>query len=324
MSGKATMEPIVSVIVPVYNAEPYLERCVTSVLNQSYRSLELILVDDGSSDNSLRICEEYRRQDKRVILHHQENQGVSSARNAGMLLASGEYLTFVDADDALAPNAMETAVKLFKQHDADVVNYGWNMIRENSNHLERVFGKTEVQDSIPGVLKELLTHYSAYGGGYPWNKVWRRDGTKGLLPFDVDLYYFEDLEWVVRMLLKVGKIVVCTECLYDYYIRENSVTRSPEQAERRELGYHHSIEKIIDDLSVLPELQEWFSNKYYPEIVNGIITAFRKHHKKVRIYLFSRLHQVKKKLLKSRQVGINIKLRCLILLLLSNEPRTGI
>lgn len=319
MNKEVTMEPTVSIIVPVFNAEPYLDRCITSVLNQSYRALELILVDDGSSDKSQLICEKYRRQDDRVILHHQENQGVSSARNTGLFLASGEYLTFADADDSLAPNTLETAMRLFQQYDADMVTYGWNIVHENGSSTEQVFEKFEIQSNISSVLKNLLMHYSSYGGGYPWNKVWKRDSAafpENFLPFDQNLYYFEDLEWVVRMLLKVRKIVVCPECLYDYYIRENSITRSPKQAERRELGYHHSIERIIEDLSVLPELQKWFSNKYYPEIVNGIITASRKHQEKVTRYLFPRLQQVKKDLLKSKQININIKLRCLILLLL--------
>ena len=211
MNKEVTMEPTVSIIVPVFNAEPYLDRCITSVLNQSYRALELILVDDGSSDKSQLICEKYRRQDDRVILHHQENQGVSSARNTGLFLASGEYLTFADADDSLAPNALETAMRLFQQYDADMVTYGWNIVHENGSSTEQVFEKFEIQSNISSVLKNLLMHYSSYGGGYPWNKVWKRDSAafpESFFPFDQNLYYFEDLEWVVRMLLKVRKIVV--------------------------------------------------------------------------------------------------------------------
>ena len=111
---------MVSVIVPVYKVEPFLRRCVDSLLSQTYQNLEIILVDDGSPDRCGQICDEYAAQDARVKVIHKENGGVSSARNAGIEAAAGEYVTFVDSDDWVEPWAYQILRQLIVEHDADV------------------------------------------------------------------------------------------------------------------------------------------------------------------------------------------------------------
>lgn len=273
-------------------------------------------MDDGSTDGSGAVCDDLARRDSRVRVIHQKNAGVSAARNAGLSESSGAYLTFVDSDDALVPHALETALEYLSCHDADVVTYGWMCHISGENRIESCSEPFSRQEDISEVLRQILMHYSAFGGGYPWNKLWRTERllSEGDIPrFDPELYYFEDLEWVVRMLLRVRTIAVCPECLYDYRIYGGSVSRDPSKAEYRELGYHRSIEQIIADLAVLPELQQWFSMKYAPEIVNGIIGAVKNRQPMLRDYLSLRLREIKKALLRADVVSCNIKFRCRVL-----------
>jgi glycosyltransferase involved in cell wall biosynthesis len=115
------MESLVSVIVPVYNVEQYLDRCLRSIVEQSYKSLEIIIVNDGSKDDSEEICLEYQRQDARVKYYVQENSGVSAARNTGLKYATGEYVTFVDSDDYLGKDSLLEAVKAIRSENADML-----------------------------------------------------------------------------------------------------------------------------------------------------------------------------------------------------------
>ena len=305
------MDELVSIIVPVYNTGEYLAPCVESLIAQTYQNLEIILVDDGSTDGSGAICDDFACRDERIKVIHQKNSGVSAARNAGLKAALGDYLTFVDSDDLLVPSALETAMRYLRENDADVVTYGWKKLCSNASENEEVSAPFEVRTDIPAVIREILEHYSAYGGGYPWNKLWRRN--TGICEFAPELYYFEDLEWVIRMLLRIHKSVVCQECLYRYRIHAGSVSQDPAKTERRELGYHHSIERIIDDLACLPDLQSWFSGKYAPEIVNGVVFAVRNHHILLHRYLSDRLRSQRSSILRSRAISAKTKFRCLAL-----------
>lgn len=311
------MEHLISVIVPVYNPGGYLAPCLESLIAQTYRNLEMILVDDGSTDGSGAVCDAFARLDGRIKVIHQQNSGVSAARNAGLEIASGDYLTFVDSDDALIPRAMETALEYLLEHGADVVTYGW--LKQYEDHAEDCRMEFEVTEDISGVIRQILMQYSAYGGGYPWNKLWRRETVLydcRAPEFAPELYYFEDLEWVVRMLLYARKLVVCPEVLYRYRVHSGSVSNDPAKHERRELGYHRSVERIIRDLAPLTELQSWFEMKYAPEIVNGVRFAVKNRYPELRSYLSDRLNEVKGVLLRSDAVSANIKFRCRCLQLL--------
>ncbi len=116
--------PQISVIVPVYKVEPYLRRCVDSILNQTYRDFELILVDDGSPDNCGKICDEYAAQDSRVTVIHKKNGGLSSARNAGLDIAKGEYVTFIDSDDQVAQSYLEYLFRIAEDNEAEISTCG--------------------------------------------------------------------------------------------------------------------------------------------------------------------------------------------------------
>lgn len=210
-----------SIIIPVYNAEEYLDRCLESVVDQSFTSYEVILVDDGSSDSSPLICDRYSATDPRFRTIHKANGGVSSARNAGLNLAKGEYVMFVDSDDALLPDALE---RMFEEVvDEDVV----------------IGGYTTYIGGIPG--KEVLPLKTcSYRGGEmacffednikrncemldaPWSKMFRRK-TIGDLRFCEDLSYAEDKLFVFGFLSICNSARTCAAPVYAYHIRPGSL-----------------------------------------------------------------------------------------------------
>lgn len=156
------MAQLVSVIVPIYQVEPYLEKCVDSILAQTYSELEVILVDDGSPDNCGAICDRYAEQDTRVHVVHKENGGVSSARNAGLDAASGTYVMFTDADDCPDPDLVETMVRALEQNDADLVTVDFRAVTP-SGTKEKIMS---LQDSVRSTEKpDLLKDSQILGGG---------------------------------------------------------------------------------------------------------------------------------------------------------------
>ena len=155
----------VSIIIPVYNVEKYLDKCLKSVLNQTYKNIEIIVINDGSTDNSLKICKKYK--DKRIVLIDKENGGVSSARNKGLELASGKYITFVDSDDWLELDAIENMVSFIEKENVDFVRFCYQTagVRQNSvseaenkyigSEISR-FTEKLISSEMPGYLPILM------------------------------------------------------------------------------------------------------------------------------------------------------------------------
>ena len=125
------MENMISVIVPVYNVEKYLDDCIESIVSQSYTNFELILVDDGSPDNCPKKCDGWAKKDKRIKVIHKENGGVSSARNAGIDAASGEFIMFIDSDDTIRQGCFERSVEMITKHDADIYFFGYTTTKQS-------------------------------------------------------------------------------------------------------------------------------------------------------------------------------------------------
>lgn len=306
----------VSVIVPVYNTSPYLPRCIESITQQNYKNIELLLIDDGSTDDSLEVCRKYMQKDNRIKVIHQENGGVCSARNKGLREMRGDYFLFVDSDDALETNIIADAVRCFTQHpSADMVVFGW----------KKIFGNGQTESYLPSAacvcdmesaVKTLLEHYNGYGGGYP-NKLWKTAAFPGTVPeYDESLFYFEDMEWMTRMFLGIKSFACLEQNGYLYYIRGDSTTFRTDNSERKEYGYHMAALQIAEDLSVCPAVQEWYRELYYPQIVNGVIHAWQKQYTSLGKWLLAQMRNVSKFILTSDRMLFKIKIRCFILSLL--------
>ena len=210
-----------SIIIPVYNAESYLARCLDSIFEQSFTSYEVILVDDGSTDSSSLICDRYSSTDPRFRTVHKKNGGVGSARNAGMNLAKGEYVMFVDADDALLPDALESVMEQVTGEDLVVGGYtaffGGIPGREVHPSGERAYGSGSIDSFFQTNVRrgnDLIE--------VSWAKLFRRKAL-GDLCFREDLNYGEDRLFVLNFLASCSSLRTCSVAVYAYHNRPDSL-----------------------------------------------------------------------------------------------------
>lgn len=212
---------MISIIVPVYNTEKYLGKCIDSILSQSYNIFELLLIDDGSTDASGQICDDYCRKDHRIRVFHQENGGVSAARNQGLKECIGDWILFVDADDELYEDSLENLLNnLCSQKDLIVGGFRKysefdKIVYENSNQICVDINANEM---IRMMYKPV---YSCYDG-YLWNKLFRRDIIENnSISFEEKIYFNEDRLFIVNYLVHCkGQIKYDTTPVYKYYERE--------------------------------------------------------------------------------------------------------
>jgi len=214
---------MVSVIVPVYKAELYLGKCLDSIINQTYRNLEIILVDDGSPDNSGAICDEYAKKDSRITVIHKENGGVSSARNAGLEAAGGAWIGFVDADDWCDANMYEYLVGLGQKYDADIVQCG--LFLDEQESCELMFCDWE-KDLIFGDVGQMQFCDIQRFGNSSCNKLFRAD-TLNQITYDPQCPMGEDLLFNLQVLQEAHGIVLGTQAKYHYLQHEDSACHVP-------------------------------------------------------------------------------------------------
>lgn len=213
------MEELVTIVVPVYKVEKYIDRCIKSILNQTYKNLEIILVDDGSPDNCGKICENYAQKDERIKVVHKENGGLSDARNAGISISNGKYISFIDSDDYIDPEYIELLYKTIKKDKSDMAISSHKVIYENGTVLE----KATKEESIlkpKEVLKRIL-----YDDGIDlsaWAKLYKIELFKEIRYPKGRL--FEDAATTYKLVDKCEKISIISRSTYNYIIRGNSIT----------------------------------------------------------------------------------------------------
>lgn len=258
---------MISVIVPVYNVAQYLPDCINSIVHQSYHNLEIFLIDDGSTDNSGEICAEYARIDSRIKVICQENKGVAEARNIGISHASGTYVSFVDADDWLEPDALEAMLGQMCGTDILISGY-W---KEQGNCKDKITGNTPAglyltEKQLEDFYKTML--YSSCGVfddtlSSIWNKLFRMDLVRKFYKtLDTSLHYQEDTIFVYTYLLQCKSLSVSNGAYYHYRIREGSAVTSQYRLFLRDVNY---IYLYLDNLfaehsasSILrPQLYKW-------------------------------------------------------------------
>lgn len=212
----------VSIVVPIYKVEKYLRRCVDSIINQTYRNLEIILVDDGSPDKCGQIIDEYKEKDSRIISLHKKNGGLSDTRNYGMKYVTGEYIFFLDSDDYIKSETIETLINLSLKYQADIVQGGFYYKYENYLLYDDRYYK---EDSDPIILdnKELMYELivNERVKNFAWGKLYKTDLIKDLL-FEKGVL-FEDVFWAHNVMSRVKKYVICHKPLTYYVQREDSI-----------------------------------------------------------------------------------------------------
>lgn len=212
------MQELISVIVPVYNVEKYLKKCIKSIMSQSYTNLEIILINDGSTDNSGKICDELKEQDKRIKVIHKSNGGLSDARNAGLKIANGKYIGFVDSDDYIAEDMFETLYNINKKYNSDISIVSFYEIYKDKIIGVRDSKKLQELTKIDA-MKELLIDTNIQS--YAWNKLFRRELFEGLeFPTNKN---FEDIATTLLLFEKANKVVLLEEPKYYYVRRDDSI-----------------------------------------------------------------------------------------------------
>lgn len=239
---------LISVIVPVYNVQNYLVNCIKSILNQTYKNIEIILVDDGSTDDSGSICDSYAKIDNRINVIHKANGGLSDARNIGIKNAQGNYITFVDSDDYIDKNYVESLYILITKYDSDIACS--NMKKTNSLD-DKIINKNEkisVYNSF-NAIKEIL--YQRNIDNSAPSKLLKKELFKNIY-FPVG-YAFEDLDTMYKLFLQANKIVSTNFSYYLYYQREDSILHSVKDKTINDLLT--IIENMNDNLKNYDELK---------------------------------------------------------------------
>ena len=215
--------PELSIIVPVYKVEKYLPRCIDSILAQTFGDFELILIDDGSPDGCGRICDEYARKDKRIVVIHQKNMGVSAARNAGLDIARGRYIGFVDSDDWIEPQMYEVMMDAIRENGADMAVCGVRYADEDGK-FTRADMLSEGVYSRDGLLEDVFAMPNRLGGGC-CNKVF--DASKiASVRFKVGMTIAEDALYLFDCFMRIDGAVKIGDALYNVYERCGSATRT--------------------------------------------------------------------------------------------------
>lgn len=215
---------LVSIIIPVYNAEKTLGKCLSSILNQTYNNLDIIVVNDGSTDNSDNICKKFQNKDKRINYIYQKNSGVSNARNSGINLVKGEYVTFIDADDWIDNDFIESLMNLIVKNNADVITSTAIDFTDDKviNKVDSEL-KYKIINNSDEMLKELFKgkKYNSVS----WGKIYKKEVIINQ-KFDEDLKIAEDLKFLILVLKNCNKLVATNIRKYHYYINDGSAIHS--------------------------------------------------------------------------------------------------
>lgn len=232
----------VSVIVPVYRAERSIQRCIESLLTQTYKNIEVILVDDGSPDNSGKICDQYTN-DGRVKVIHEKNKGVSHARNIGLDNATGTYITFCDADDYYSPDHIEKSLQAAIANKSDITISGYYIEIDKGKFISSVNESSRMVSS-----DEVIEHCTIDNefGGFCWNKLYRSDLVKGI-KFPEDMAMLEDTYFLFSALKRAKNMYYLASPLYYYCNNRESAVRNVDNlfSEKNTLKYNDSWKKIV-------------------------------------------------------------------------------
>ena len=248
------IEDTISVIVPVYNAKEFLEECVSSIIQQSYTNLDIILVDDGSTDGSGELCESLKKKDSRIKVIHKENGGVSSARNKGLSIATGNFIGFVDSDDVCKNDMYEKMINIFKNDDS--VDFCYCDIFQD---------KKVVSQGRKGIIdKESKLKLIFPFGASVWNGLFKREKLKNIY-FDERFFYGEDLLFLVKYLKHIDGNIFHLDCpLYVYKTNNSSITNQKGREKLNNIykNYILATKESYNELKDSAIYEDIYSKKY--------------------------------------------------------------
>ena len=239
------MKPDISIIVPVYEVEPYLRQCLDSLVNQTKKEIEIIVFDDGSTDNCGKIIDEYVEKDNRIKAIHQQNLGISESRNKGIDMAAADHLMFVDGDDWVKPTFCEKAFQLITEKQVDIVFFQFERIRDGKV-IRRKYPK--IEEGYKTRVEAVDLMFKAIGN-FAWNKIYKKRLFDGIRFPKGRLY--EDVAVTYRVVLKAEKVWYTNENLYYYRYRAESIVNNRSKKSR-----HESFEMTMQQIRALRENEE--------------------------------------------------------------------
>ena len=245
-----------SIVVPVFNSEIYLEETLKSLSSQNYDNFEVLLVDDGSTDNSSNICDRFASEDKRFRVIHKQNEGVSVARNEGIQYAKGDIITFLDSDDWVEPSYCATICENIGCNDLLI----FQTCKHFTDGIQQIIKPRTGSYTEKNEIEQALdTVYSKYSNqlGWPWNKVYRRDRiVNNDIYFPEDISLFEDQVFVLRYMKYVQKMTIISDVLHHYRVLDNSLTSKKIKYEPavRTAEYLHSLSSDVENASLKDSL----------------------------------------------------------------------
>lgn len=274
---------LISVVVPVYNVEKYVKDCVDSILNQSYKQLEIILVDDGSTDSSGFICDKFCEENKNIKVIHKENGGLSDARNVAIDISTGQYITFIDSDDTIKEDYISFLYKIAIDNQCDISICDFEYVNEkgkllnnirNSGNIVIYDRKTAIRNLVEG--KEINSSASM--------KLYRTQLFEGIRYPKGKIY--EDLATTYKLFLKANKIVRGDKALYIYLYRKGSITKRKYYEKKMDMIYN--AQNMCQDIEkVYPELKDCCNTRLFSQYITAYVEATNSGcDKKIKEYLY--------------------------------------
>ena len=277
------IEELVSIIIPVYNVEKYLKRCLESVMNQTYKNIEIICINDGSTDRSLKILENYKIQDNRIKVFSQENKGLSETRNRGINLAEGKYIFFIDSDDWIPNSAIENLIKQITNKSIDVVIGGISKIYKK-NKEDIVLKKEKIEYTLDEYMAFALKEKKFLA--IVCNKMFKKEIISNKnLKFEKGVLY-EDFLFTMQYLKECKKIAILDKSIYNYFfIREDSIINKINNKDLDALKSIKKIEKVLEEAEIINSKSidrvdnfKQFKNSKY--IINDIVMELEEKYLK--------------------------------------------
>jgi len=260
---------LISIIVPIFNVADYLARCLDSIIAQTHKNIEIILINDGSTDDTAIICNQYAKVDSRIVVVHQENAGVSEARNVGLALIKGDWIGFVDADDWVEPEMFETLLDTATSSSVSIAACGF--VKHFSNGWIEFREYKDIPDVIPATDALQYVLCSNYFEGFLWNKLFNAKLIKSTnVQFSAGLHTCQDLVFVVEVIMHGGSIAYTSKPLYHYCLRMGSKTQSFNEKRLTELT---SRLMVVEYAATISEKCAQVAKSSYTAAAAGLIRS---------------------------------------------------
>ena len=298
---------LVSIIVPIYNVEDDLLECVKSIQNQTHSELEIILVDDGSPDRCGEICDSLAKEDKRIVVIHQENGGLSKARNVGLRVMTGDFVVFVDSDDVLEKKLVENLLKLVYKYQTEIA-VCQNSVFTKKNGVVHLHSQDKIEEkclTASDAINEML--YQKTFDVAAWGKIYRSETLKGVT-FPEGLIH-EDIPTTYKMFLKSEKVAYTSEELYRYQIRENSIEN--EKFTPKKMDCITTSQIMLDDIAAnYPKYLKAARSRYFAAHFH-ILAQINEDIPEKRL-IISNIKKVRFAIIRDPKASLRVRVACLL------------